>query len=106
MNLYLIYYFSSVLSKKIHIFSMKRIVLLFGLCVLMSQNVFASDWAINDKSHTLKILKYQGSAVAELKYNGKWYFYCEKGRKRGRAGEKYDSLRTATKFAMSECDKF
>ncbi len=84
---------------------MKRIIILTCLCIFMSQNAFSSDWAINDKSHTLKILKYKGSSVAEMKYDGKWYFYCEKGRKRGKAGEKYDSLRTVTKFAMSECYK-
>lgn len=85
---------------------MKRTILLLGFCILISQNAFSSDWAINDKSQTLKILKYKGSPVAELKYDGKWYFYCEKGRSGGNVNKKFDSLRSATKNAMTVCDTY
>ena len=77
-------------------------VLLFGF----SCNSFAEDWSIGNKSKTKKILFYKDSKVAELLYNGSWSFYCENGRSGGNVNKKFDYLRTATKNAMTVCDKF
>jgi len=73
---------------------------------ILSQNAFAGSWTITDASDQKKILKYNGSKIAELKYNGEWYFYCKKGRSGGSVDKKFDTLRTATKNAMTVCDKF
>jgi beta-xylosidase len=84
---------------------MLRIFFIFLSLLMFSKNAFASNYTITDISNTKKILKYRGSKVAELRNNNKWKVWCIKGRKRGDVDDRFDTLRTATQFAISVCDK-
>jgi len=86
--------------KKISVF------ILFLAFLSTSFNVFAGGYTIQDISNKKKILKYDDSKVAELKYVGGWKVFCEKGRKRGSVSTRFDTLKVATINAMSVCKKY
>jgi hypothetical protein len=81
-------------------------IAVFFAFLFFTQNAFAEKYYIDDITKRKKYLYYGSSKVAEMVHNGKWQVYCEKGRKRGNSSDKYDTLRTATQFAMSICDKY
>ncbi|MDA9817829.1 hypothetical protein N9C35_02175 [Flavobacteriaceae bacterium] len=83
---------------------MLRLFILF-LCFFVPVSSFAGGWAIEDVNDRFKILRYNGSKAVELNYSGSWYISCLKGRKRGNSGRPYDTLKTATQFAISVCNK-
>ena len=85
---------------------MKKI-LFFMLLSIFSSNAFAGKgWTMLLESNTYRVIKYNDSRVAELNYNGKWKIRCLKGRKRGKVGRKYDTLKLASIAVQSNCDKY
>ncbi len=68
--------------------------------------VFAGGWTIADISNKKKLIKYDGSKVAELVYSGGWQILCIKGREMGNSSRKYDTLKRAMRFTTSVCKKY
>ena len=86
---------------------MKYIALTFivflSLICFMAYSL-AGGWTIKNVSDNFRVLKYNGSKVAELTLKSRWEVRCF-SRKRGNSSTTYDDLRTATKSAMSKCRK-
>jgi hypothetical protein len=73
---------------------------------ILSQNAFAGKYYIEDISKSKKDVYYNRTKkIAELRYSYGWKVSCENGRKRGNSSRSYKDLKTAYKFAVSECKK-
>lgn len=69
-------------------------------------NAFAGKYYIEDISKSKKDVYYNKTTkIAELRYSYGWKVSCENGRKRGSSSRSYKDLKTAYKFAVSECKK-
>jgi len=85
--------------------NMKYTLSLLFVFYFMS-NAFAGKYYIEDISKSKKDVYYnKATKIAELRYSYGWKVSCERGRKRGNSSISYKDLKTAYKFAVSECKK-
>jgi len=84
---------------------MKYIIVLCAFFIFVSNAFAGSGWTMLHVSNYKIFLEYNGSKIAEIHLDGDWKFYCLKGRKMGKTGARYSTLKKATQFAMSQCKK-